>query len=364
MPPQTENASYLPQERPEEFTAAFEQFQQREQAHFAGLRDQTSGSKVAALASSYEQPTYARQPSYAAYEEHDPSPYRQSDRNNGTPNSREGMLRYGNDPTLAPAFESEGTRTSGTPGRSGGHFAPNIYRPTRQQSTWSQNSAYRGAHGDLANNQAYSTTGYQQSPHLLPVQEPHDVNTPPTAFQTRFPTLHGAHTLPPSRQGFHTSENAIGAQPQSTSAHTGNLNAARPPRTSFADSGSLSQSVIHGDINAVPDPAHTHNSEAGQSNTRLESGDETEEPKAEPRKKSTRKKKDLPGPKCATLKKTIHKQGETEVVNGQLMWLDPNEPEDKKRSKFQPSREHIDLTLYRAGGGYGRDQRGDPAPAK
>ena len=104
-----------------------------------------------------------------------------------------------------------------------------------------------------------------------------------------------------------------------------------------------------------------------QFNIGLESDDETEEPKIDPRKKSTRKKKDPPIPDCATLQKTINEQGETEVVNGQLMWLDPNEPPDKNRSKLQPhtaSQEDIGLTLYRAGGGNGRYQRGYPAPAK
>lgn len=63
--------------------------------------------------------------------------------------------------------------------------------------------------------------------------------------------------------------------------------------------------------------------------------EEPEEPKEEPGRKTNKKKKGPPTHKCATLKKTIHKQGETKVVNGQLMWSDPNEPEDQKWSKPQ-----------------------------
>ena len=327
MPPHT---TYLPQRRPEEITAAFEQFQQREQAKFRGHRDQDSGSGSAASGSSYEQPRFARQRSYTAYGEYNSSPYRQSGRNDKTSNPREEMPRYEEAPTLYPSFKNQGSSASRTSGWNGGHSAFNIYKPTRQQSTWNQNSAYRGAYSGLSNDQANSTTGYQQSPFLLPGQESHDINNPPPAFQTHYPALHGAHTLPPRRQGFHTSENAVDARLQSTGGHTSSLNAAYPSNSSFADHRSLSPSVIR-----------------GHPNTRLEASGEVEKPKKEPKEKATSQQRGLPVPKCATLKKAIHKKGETKVVNGQLMWLDPNEPENKKWSEFQPhsaSQEYEGLT--------------------
>ena len=64
--------------------------------------------------------------------------------------------------------------------------------------------------------------------------------------------------------------------------------------------------------------------------------DEAEEPEHEPKRQTNKKKKGPPTQKCATLKKTIHKHGETKVVNGQLMWSDPNEPDDQKWSELQP----------------------------
>lgn len=96
---------------------------------------------------------------------------------------------------------------------------------------------------------------------------------------------------------------------------------------------SLPGQQSHGGMSAVPHPPHTNIPKTRQSKPSLKSEDEAEEPKQEREKETSKRKKGAPTPRCATLKKTIRKQGDTEVVNGQLMWIDPNEPENTKRSK-------------------------------
>lgn len=70
--------------------------------------------------------------------------------------------------------------------------------------------------------------------------------------------------------------------------------------------------------------------------------DDAEEPKQE-LGKTDKKKKGPPIHKCATLKKTMLKQGETKLVSGQLMWSDPNEPEDQK---WKPAVSMDDIRKY------------------
>ena len=83
-------------------------------------------------------------------------------------------------------------------------------------------------------------------------------------------------------------------------------------------------------MNARPQSTSTH---TGEVNSPLQPGDAEEESTKLARKQTNKKKKGPPTQKCATLKKIIHKQGETVVMNGQLMWSDPNEPEEQKWSK-------------------------------
>lgn len=194
-------------------------------------------------------------------EDHDSSQYGASDKNGRTPKSRNGTSRQGIGPALHPESRNDNSSRPRTLSEADGHHASNSYQPSRQQSTWSQNSAYGGVYGDHHDDQANSTTGHQQSSYPLPGQQ--------------------------SRGG----------------------------------------------MNAVPHLPHTNIPKTRQSNPSLKSDDAAEEPKQEPEKKTSKRKKGAPTSKCATLKKTIHKQGDTEVVNGQLMWIDPNEPENRKRSK-------------------------------
>ena len=67
----------------------------------------------------------------------------------------------------------------------------------------------------------------------------------------------------------------------------------------------------------------------------MESSDEEEDSKEGPGVRVSKRKSGVRTRRCATLRKILHEHGTTQVVNGQLMWSDPNEPEDRKWSKWQ-----------------------------
>lgn len=265
---------------------------------------------------SYGQPTPARQPPSTAYERHASNRYRPSDRNGRTSNLRH-ELNYEEippPPPSYPAFRNQGTSTSFTPSGRGvpppppsypayrnqssstsftpsgttGYGTFDKFQQSRQQPRWDQNNGHRGSYGDRNVGQASPTAPFQHSPYLLPGQVPHDVNNPPPGFQPRFSTPQGVHTTPSARQGYPATENAVNVRPQSTSAPTGGVH-----------------------------PAQNES----------EAAEESEE---EPRKQTNKKKRGPPNHRPETLKKTMLKQGETKMENGQLMWSDPNEPEEQK----------------------------------
>ena len=297
MPKQTHNTSHLPEYG---INAAFEQFQQREQAQFRRPREHYAGSNTAVSAPSPEQPTYARQPPHTAYARYASNRYRPSGRSGRTSSLRNEVLNNEEDHSSYPAFGNQGSSPSFAPSGNTGYHALDLSQQSRQQSAWSRNGAYEGAYGDRNIGQANSsTTAYQQSPYLLPNQKPHDVNNPPPAFHTRSPAPHSNYAIHSAPQEYPNMENA---RPQSNSNRTG----------------------------GVDNP--------------VQLSDEAEELE-EPRKQTNKKKKGPPTERCATLKKTIHKQGETKVVKGELMWSDPNEPEDQKWSELQPQQRHESISF-------------------
>ena len=300
----TENSNYLPEQRPDDETAVFDQFQHREEAQFGIYQNPNSGFNIATSAPRYQQPVYNRVPSYTAHDQYGSRKYRPSGRNGGTSNSRAEMTSYGNDPTLYPASMGNGSSRSRTQGKIGRHNSSETPQPSREQNTHGLNTSYGGGYKNKYNSQTNPIAGYQQSPYLLPGQEPHDVNNPPSAY--------------------------------------------RPGPAA----------AIYTNTAAVPHPPPTHKTKTKQLNDPIESFNGAEEPIQEPKSKISKKIQNPPRAKCATLRKIIHKHGETKAVNGQVMWLDPNEPAHKKWSKLQPHPallEHIDLTLTlcRASSSYG-----------
>ncbi|KAM0804763.1 hypothetical protein BDR22DRAFT_547484 [Usnea florida] len=283
-----ENSNYPPEQRPDDETAVFDHFQHREGAQYGLFQNQNSGFNRATTASRNQHPVYNRVPVHTAYEQYGSRQYRPSVRNDGTSNSRAGMTSGGNVPSLYPAFV--GHDRSNKTHRTDGHYrSTEMPQPSRQQNTFSHESSYGGVYKNTYNSQANTIAGHQQSPYLLPGQEPHDVNNPPSAF--------------------------------------------RPGPAA----------VNHRNTIAVPHPPPSHRTKAKQRNVSSGSSNEDEEPKQAAKKVAPKKIQNPPRTKCATLRKTINKHGETKTVDGRLMWLDPNEPAHKK---WKPAIAMDDIRKY------------------
>ena len=300
-----DNSDNLPEQRPGHETAAFDRYQHHNEAQYAILQIPNQGFNRARSAPRNQQPLHGSVPSHTAHEQYGFSrQYRPSGRNDGTLNSRAEMTSDGNVPSLYPASVGNGSSTSRIQGMDGRYHSSETPQPSRQQNTYGLKTPYRGAYKNKNNSHTNPVAGYQQSPYLLPGQEPHDVNNPPSAFRSGSAAMMQRNTI------------------------------------------------------AVPNPAPPHKTKTKQRNDSIESFKEDEEPKQETKKDTTKKIQNPPRTKCATLRKVIRKRGETKTANGQVMWLDPNEPAHKKWSKLQPHSElleHIDptLTLCRAGSSHG-----------
>ena len=298
------SSNYLPEQRPYDERAAWDRYPLREQAQYGIPQNPNPGFNRSTSALRNQQPVYNRVPSHTANEQYGSRrQYRPLDRNEGTSSSRAEMPSYGNVHALYPALIGNGSCTSRTRGTDGRYHYSETSQPSPQHNTYGLKTSYGGVYKNTYNSQTNPVAGYQQSPYLLPGQEPHDVNNPPSAFQ-----------------------------PGPAAMMQRNTTAVQPPPT--------------------------QKTKAKQRNDSIESSSEDEEPKQEPKKDGTKKIQNAPRTRCATLRKTIHKHGETKTVNGQLMWLDPNEPAHKKWSKLQPHPallEQIDLTLTlcRAGSSHG-----------
>ena len=323
---QTESTRYLPKGRPDEATAALEQFQQQEQAQFGIPRNRILGSNVAASAPRHEPPLYAYQPSFTTHESRDINQNRPSGRNGRTPSSGNETLEYWKHSASAPRARNQGSSNFGISGRNSGQPTSHSSHPSRPQYTWSQAVAYGGAY----------ISEYQQSPYLLPGQGPQDANNPRQGLQTRSLAPHSLHAVPSDPRGFSTLGAAVDTRAQFTGTRTSSANALRPSIQRFAEPESHSLSVIHDDTSSVSRNLRTRTTGARQSNTPLVSNDQEQDFEGGAEKKTNKRKNGLPAKKCETLRKTTYKTGQTKAVNGQLMWLDPNEPEDKKWSKLQP----------------------------
>ena len=274
-----EMSNYLPNQRPGDETAAFDQSQHREEAQY-GVQVPNPGFCRATPAPRNQQPVHDRVPSHTAHEQYGfRRQYRPSGRSDGTLNSRVGMTSYGNAPALYPASVGNRSSNSRTQGPDGRYHSSETPQPSRQQNTYGLKISYGEAYRNTYNSQTHPVARYQQSPHLLPGQEPHDVNNPPSAF--------------------------------------------RPGP----------EAMIHKKTIAVAHPPPAHKTKAKQRDDSVELSNEDEEPTQEPKKDNTKKIQNPPRTRCATLRKTTHKHGETKTENGQLMWLDPNEPAHKKWSK-------------------------------
>lgn len=127
------------------------------------------------------------------------------------------------------------------------------------------------------------------------------------------------------------------ARAQATANRTPSANALRPSIQRFAEPKSDSLSVIRDDTNSVPRALRTCPTNARQSDTPLESNEEDQDLEKAPEKDTNKRRNGLPAKRYATLRNKTYKQGITKVVDGQLMWLDPNELEHKKWSKLQSS---------------------------
>ena len=126
------------------------------------------------------------------------------------------------------------------------------------------------------------------------------------------------------------------ARAQLTDNRTPSANALRPSIQRFAESERDSLSVKHDNTGSVSSALRTRPTNARQSDTPLQSNDEEQDFEKGPEVNTNKRRNGLPAKRCPTLRKTTYKQGITKVMNGQLMWLDPNEPEDRKWSKLQP----------------------------
>ena len=250
--------------------------QDRDGARYGIPQNENSGYNIAASAPRYQQPVYSRVPSYTAHEQYGSRQYGPSGRKDGTSNSRAEMASFGNGPVLYTSNMGNGSSTSRTQEGNGRHHPSETPQPSRQQNKYGPNTSYGSPYKNKYNSHTNTIAGYQQSPYLLPGQEPHDVNNPPSAFR---------------------------------------------PGTA---------AVMHRNTTAVP-PARKVKTK--QLNDPIESSKEAEEPIQESESGTTKKMRNPPRTKCETLRKVIHKHGETKTVNGQVMWLDPNEPAHKKWSK-------------------------------
>ena len=276
-----EYSNYPPEQRPDDETAVFGHFQHREGAQYAPFEKPNSAFNIAASAPGYQQPVYNHVPSYTAHAQHNSSQNGQIGSDRGIPNSRAEMS-FVYDPAQYPASMPNGSSSSRARVGNGHHRSSETQQSSRQQNTYGLDASYEGVPKNTYNSQTNSVAGYQQSPYLLPGQEPHDVNNPPSAF--------------------------------------------RPGPAA----------VNHRNTIAVPHPPPAHRAKAKQRNDSSGSSNEDEEPKQAAKNVVPKKIQHPPRTKCATLRKTINKHGETKTVNGQLMWLDPNEPAHKKWSKLQP----------------------------
>lgn len=330
VPNQIRNTGHLPEEQSNGVTAAFEQFQRQEQAQFGRPRNQHAGSDAAAPVASYGQPTPARQPPFTAYERHALDRYRPAGRNGRTSNLRNEVLNNEEVQASYSAFRNQGSSNNVIPRGTGGYRSVDVYQQPRQQPRWDQDGEYQGAYGDRNTVQASSTTAFKRSPYLLPGQEPHDVNNPPPAFQSRFPAPQGVHTTPSARHGHPATENAMNVRPQYSSILTGAFQSRSPAPQGIHTTPSTHQGypATEHTVKARPQSSRT-----GTVNNLLHVEDAAEESDEEPKKQINKKKKGPPTHRPATLKKMFLKQGETKVENGQLMWSDPNEPEADKWSK-------------------------------
>ena len=271
-----ENSNYPPEQRPDNETAVFDHFQRREGAQYGLFQNQNPRFNRATTAPRNHM--YNRVPVHSAHEQYGSRQYRPSGRNDGTSNSRAVMTSGGNVPSLYPASvgHDSSTKTQRTDGL---YRSTEMPQPSRQQNTFNHESSYGGVYKNTYNSQANSIAGHQQSPYLLPGQEPHDVNNPPSAFRPGPAAVNQRNTI------------------------------------------------------AVPHPPPTYRAKAKQRKDSSGSSSEDEEPKQAAKKVVPKKIQNPPRTKCATLRKTINKHGETKTVDGQLMWLDPNEPAQKKWSK-------------------------------
>ena len=298
-------SNYLPEQRPYDETAAWDRYRHQEGAQYGISQHPNAGFNRATSSPRYEQPVYNRVQTYPAHEEYGSRrQYRPSGRNEGASNSGAEVTSHGNVHGLYPDFVGNGSGTSRTQVTDGRYHPTETSQPSRQQNTYGLKTPYGRAYKHTYNSQTNPVTGYQQSPFLLPGQEPHDVNNPPSAF--------------------------------------------RPGPAA----------VMHRNTTAVPHPPPTQKTKAKQRIDSIDSFDEDEEPRQGTKKEITKKIQNPPRTKCATLKKVVHKHGETKTVNGQLMWLDPNEPAHKKWSKLQPHPvllEHNDLllTVFRTSNSHG-----------
>ena len=235
-------------------------------------------------------------------------------------------MEYGKHSASAPRARNQGSSYFDISGRNSGHHSSISSQQSRPQTIRNQAGAYGGAY----------ISGYQQSPYLLPSQGPQDVNKPLQRFDTRSPASHRLHALPPRAQGLSTLGAAVDARAQPTANRTPSANALRPSIQRFAEPESDSLSVIRDDTNTVPRALRTCPTNARQSDTPLKSNEEDQNLEKAPEKDTNKRRNGLPAKRYATLRNTTYKQGITKVVNGQLMWLDPNELEHKKWSKLQP----------------------------
>ena len=274
---QNDMENNIPEQWPDDETAAFDEYQHRKEARY-GIQAPNPGFNRAAPMSRNQQPVYNRVPTHPAHDQYGSRQYMSSERNGGTSNSRPEMTSYGNDPALYPASMGNGSSTSRTQGTDGRYHPSETPQPSRQHNTYGLNTSYGGVYKNKYNSQTNPVAGYQQSPYLLPGQEPHDVNNPPSAFR---------------------------------------------PGT---------EAMMYKNSTAVPHPLPTQKTKSKRRTDSIESYDEDEEPKQETKKDITKKIQNPPRTKCATLRKAINKHGETKTVNGQVMWLDPNEPAHKKWS--------------------------------
>ena len=348
----------------DELTAVFENFQRQEQVQFKKPRNQNPGSNVTTPSGpNHMLPAYTHQVPLSAHGVDHDHRHRPSGRNDRVSSLRNERTGHGKPSTLPPQAWNQGSSNSVASGRYSDHPTSDSFQHHRPEPIRNQYSAYGSAYGVVNQPSPYllhgqSSTNSKNSPYARPAQATgtrmlNEQQLHPPHSQSYMNPISSQRASRAQRTGTRVSDqqspyllhgqssmssknSPYVSRAQFTGTRTSNLNAVRSSIPSFIQPQSNSPSVTRSQYSAEPKSPKTLAKNTRLQETPLGPKVEDYEVKQEPGKKATKRKNNLLAKKCPTVKKIIEKQGQTKVVNGQLMWLDPNEPDNRKWSKLQP----------------------------